>query len=291
MTREHALLGLLALLWGSSYLFIKVAVAEIPPLTLIALRVSLASAFLLVVLHLAGHGLPRDGLTWRRLFVQSILNSSGAWTVLAWGQQYVPSGLASVLNSTSPVFVLIASAALGKALDGRKGLGAGLGLLGVVLIVGPGVLAGLGDQVLGQLACLLGAMLYAGAALYGQRLSHISPLAAATGTMLCATAAMIPAALIVDQPWSLAPGAGALAATAALAILCTGVALLIYFRLIRTLGPLGTASQAFLRAGVGVMLGIVLLGETLTISQVAGLSAAILGVALINWPAKAKRPA
>ncbi len=286
MRREYALLGLLALLWGSSYLFIKVAVAEIPPLTLIALRVTGASAFLLVVLCVAGHRLPRDRESWGRLAVQSVLNSTGAWTVLAWGQQFVPSGLASVLNSTSPVFVLLAAAALGTTLTARKALGAALGLCGVVLIVGPGVLARLGQQVAGQLACLLGAMLYAGAALYGRRLSHLSPLAAATGTMLCATLVLVPASLIVDRPWTLAPGPAAIAATAALSVLCTGVALLLYFRLLRTLGPLGTASQAFLRAGVGVMLGALLLGETVSPMQAAGLGAAILGVALINWPVR-----
>ena len=104
---EYALLALLALLWGSSYLFIKIAVAEIPPISLIALRVVIDGAFLLVVMRWRSEKLPRGSRTWGQLLVQSFLNGIGAWTVLAWGQQYVDSGLASVLNSTSPIFVFL----------------------------------------------------------------------------------------------------------------------------------------------------------------------------------------
>jgi drug/metabolite transporter (DMT)-like permease len=290
---NYALLGLLALLWGSSYLWIKVAVAEIPPVTLIALRVTGGAALLLAVLGVAGGRLPSDRASWGRLFVQSVLNSTGAWTILAWGQQHVSAGLASVLNSTSPVFVLLATLTLSGrgAVGAHRAWGAALGLLGVVLIVGPGVLAGLGAEVAGQAACLLGALLYAGAALYAPRLSHLSPLTAAAGTMLCASATLVPAALVLDAPWTLAPSPHALAAAAALALLSTGVALLIYFRLVRTLGPLGVASQSYLRAGVGVALGVALFGERPSVLDLAGLAAAILGVALINWPASAPRKA
>ena len=286
---EYALLGLLAALWGSSYLLIRVAVAEIPPVTLIALRVTGAAALLLAVLAAARGRLPSDAHSWGRLFVQSVLNSTGAWTILAWGQQFVPAGLASVLNSTSPVFVLLATLALSGrgAVGPRRAAGAALGLFGVVLIVGPAVLAGLGAEVAGQAACLLGALLYAGAALYAPRLSNLSPLVAAAGTMLCASAVLVPAALVLDAPWKLAPSQRALAATATLAVLSTGIALLIYFRLVRTLGPLGVASQSYLRAGFGVALGMALLGERPSLLDLAGLAAAILGVALVNWPARA----
>jgi drug/metabolite transporter (DMT)-like permease len=150
---EAPLLALLALLWGSSYLFTKVAVAEIPPLSLIALRVAGAATFLLVIMAVRRERLPRDGRTWRRLLVQAFLNSIAAWTVLAWGQQFVAAGLASVLNSTSPIFVFAFTALATRHLDGRKLLGACVGLLGVTLIVGPDVLQGLGDQVAGQIAC------------------------------------------------------------------------------------------------------------------------------------------
>ncbi|WP_224817176.1 DMT family transporter [Hasllibacter sp. MH4015] len=285
---ELALLALLALLWGASYLFIKVAVAEIPPVTLIALRVLGAAIFLLVVMGARSEALPRDGRTWRMLLLQAVFNSIGAWTVLAWGQQYVDAGLASVLNSTSPIFVFLLTMSVTRheRLGGRKLLGAALGVLGVALIVGVDALRGLGDQVAGQIACLLGAALYAGAAIYGKRFYHISAVAAATGTMIWASVVLVPVALVLDRPWTLTPSVSALAATAILSILCTGVALLIYFRLVRTLGSMGVASQSYLRAGIGVVLGLVVLGETFTLPVAVGLVAAIAGVALINWPAR-----
>lgn len=292
---ELALLGLLALLWGSSYLFIKVAVAEIPPVTLIALRVAGACLFLLGVMAWRGHRLPRDGATWRALLVQAVLNSIGAWTVLAWGQQFVDAGLAGVLNSTSPIFVFIATALVTRheRLGGRRLAGACVGLGGVVLIVGPDVLRGLGAAVAGQAACLLGAALYAGAAIYGRRFAGLPPVTAAAGTMIWATLVLVPLAFIVDAPLSPLPSARALAAAAALSVLCTGVALLLYFRLVRTLGSMGVASQSYLRAAVGVLLGAAILGETVTLPVGVGLAAAVAGVALINWPARPmqRRPA
>ena len=285
---ELPLLALLALLWGSSYLFIKVAVAEIPPVTLIALRVLGAAIFLMAVMGARGEKLPRDGRTWRMLLLQAIFNSIGAWTVLAWGQQFVDAGLASVLNSTSPIFVFLITALVTRheRLGGFRLAGAALGVLGVTLIVGVDVLGGLGDQVAGQLACLVGAALYAGAAIYGKRFGHISAVATATGTMIWASAVLVPLALLLDRPWSLAPGPTAIAATAILSILCTGLALLIYFRLVRTLGSMGVASQSYLRAGVGVILGMLFLGETVTLPVAFGIAAAIAGVALINWPVR-----
>lgn len=287
LMKESALLGLLALLWGSSYLFIKIAVAEITPLTLIALRVAGAAVFLLAVLCWRGETLPHDPGTWRRLLLQAVFNSIGAWTVLAWGQQFVGSGLASVLNSTSPVFVFLFTAAVTRheVLGGRRLIGALFGLFGVVLIVGIDALHGLGSQVTGQLACLTGAALYAAAAIYGKRLSDIPAVSAAAGTMLWATAVLTPLALLLERPWQLAPSMTALAATLVLSVPCTGIALLIYFRLARTLGSMGVASQSYLRAGVGVLLGLMFLGESLSLPVALGLLAAILGVALINWPA------
>ena len=214
------------------------------------------------------------------LFLQAIFNSIGAWTVLAWGQQFVDSGLAGVLNSTSPIFVFLITAFVTRheMLGGRKPTGAALGILGVTLIVGVDALRGLGDQVAGQIACLVGA------AIYGKRFGHISALA--TATMIWASIVLVPLAILVDQPWHLAPSLTAIAATAVLSILCTGIALLIYFRLVRTLGSMGVASQSYLRAGIGVILGLAFLGETFTLPVAFGLASAIFGVALINWPVR-----
>lgn len=284
MKLEFALLGLLAGLWGSSYLAAKVALATIPPLTLAAARVALAAAILLLAMRLHGARLPADRRTWRLLFVQSLLNSTLAWSVLAWGQQYVDSALAGVLNSTSPIFVVLITLCFlrREPLSGWQMSGAAVGFAGVATIVGFDALRTIGREILAQLAVLFSALLYACAALHGRRLSHVPALATAAGTTLLASLCLVPASLLVDRPWTLQPSARSLVAAAILAVFCTAVALLIYFRLLRTLGPMGVTSQSYLRAGVSVLLGILVLGEHIAASFGLGLAAIIVGVAAIN---------
>lgn len=281
---EYLLLGLLALLWGASYLFIKIALSGFTPITLIALRVSGAAAVLGVVLVARRRRMPRDLGTWAALGLQALFNSIGAWTLLAWGEQHVEASLASVLNSTSPIFVFLFTAGITRheSLGGRKLAGAVIGLAGVALIFGLDALGGLGRSLPGQAACLGGAMLYACAAIYGRRFARLGALETALGTMIWASAVLVPLAFLAETPLRLRPGPGALAAAAVLSVFCTGAALLIYFRLVQSLGALGVASQSYLRAGIGVALGVVLLGETPGPAVLAGLLAAILGVALLN---------
>lgn len=288
--KEYLLLGLLALLWGSSYLFIGVAVQEIPPITLIAVRVSGAAILLTAVMIWRGYSLPRDRVSWIRLLFQSFLNSIGAWLLLAWGQQYVESSLASVLNSTSPIFVVL----IGLFLAGadrpgfRRSLGAFLGLAGVILVIGISALEGLGQDVIAELAVLGGAALYGGAAIFGRRLSYLPATVSAAGIMIWASIVLVPASLALEQPWRLDPSLQALMAAGILSIACTGIALLIYYRLVNSLGSLGVASQAYLRAGVGVMLGVAFLGETISLVVALGLATVVCGVILINWPVRSK---
>jgi drug/metabolite transporter (DMT)-like permease len=285
---EIALLGLLAFLWGSSYLLIKVAVATIPPFTLISMRVGIAGLVLLVVMWGQRSRLPADRETWRLLLIQAFFASIGPWTMLAWGQQYVDSSLAGVLNSTSPIFVFFITFFFTRheAVSGLRLAGALLGVTGVVLIVGADALSGLGQEVVAQLAVLFAAFLYGIAAIHGKRFSHISPTATAAGTMICATACLVPLSIVVERPWTLNPTPLSLLAAVALAIFCTGGALLLYYRLVRTLGSMGVASQAYLRAGVSVLLGVIVLGEHVTLVIGLGLLATILGVAAINKPGR-----
>jgi drug/metabolite transporter (DMT)-like permease len=271
-------------------MLIRVGLETIPPLSLVALRVSVATVLLLVVIRWQGHSLPRDKTTWKHLFVQSFLNSFGAWAILAWGQQFVESGLATVLNSTSPIFVFFITWAITRheTVSALKISGAFLGLAGVILIIGVDALASLGQQVIAQIAILTSAFLYGCAAIYGQRFRHLPSTVTAAGVMVCASAVLIPASLIVEQPWTLTPSALSLLAVFTLGSFGTGLALLLYFRLINTLGSLGTSSQAYLRMGVGVMLGIFVLGEQFSLLVGLGLITAILGVALINMPTRLK---
>ncbi|WOI12404.1 DMT family transporter [Thalassospira lucentensis] len=283
---EIGLLVVLALLWGSSYLFIKIALTDIPPVTLIAIRVGIASLFLFAIMSWRGEHFPRDGKVIGMLLIQSVFNSLGAWTVLAWGQQHVESGLASVLNSTSPVFVFLITALLTRheRIDRFRLAGACLGIAGVVLIVGPGALTGLGLHLGGQIAIITGAILYAGAAIYGKRFNTLPATVTAAATMIWASIFLVPASLVLDQPWAITPSIPAILATLALSVFCTAIALLIYFRLLRTLGSIGVASQSYLRAGIGVVLGSLLLGETISPPVLAGILCTLVGVAIINLP-------
>lgn len=281
---ELTLLALLASFWGSSYLLIKVAVATIPPITLIATRVSLAAMLLLAIMGLQGARFPRDGATWRLLLVQAFLASIAPWTLLAWGQQHIDSALAGILNSTSPIFVVIVTLLFTRheAVTAWKLTGALLGVVGVVLIVGVDALRGLGQQVTAQLAVLFSAFLYALSAIHGKRFSSISPTVTAAGTMVCAVACLVPLSLIVEKPWTLRPSALSMGAAAVLGLIGTGVALLLYFRLVRTLGSIGVTSQSYLRIGVSVLLGVLVLGEAITPAIGLGLAAIVLGVLAIN---------
>lgn len=288
---DYALLGVLALLWGSSYMWIGLALDGFPPATLIALRVGLAALALCAILALRGLPLPRDGKSWQLFFVQSLVNSTGPWLMLAWGQQYAGTAVSSVLNSTSPLWVFAFSFLLlgkGERPGARQLLGALFGFGGIVLIVGIGALKDIGTNLVPQLVVLFGAALYGIAALRGPLLKAYPPLVTATGTLLCAAAVLVPLSLVLDRPWTLAPGPSALSAVLILSLACTALAFLIYFRLLVTIGPMGTASQAYLRSGVGVCLGVVFLSEHLDPETSAGICLAILGVVLINWPGRTR---
>lgn len=276
-----AWLALLSALWGSSYILIKIALLAIPPLTLIATRVTLAAAFLVAVVYFKGERLPWRLTTWRILLVQAFFNSIASWTILAWGQQYVESSLAAVLNSTSPIFVFFITLLLRRHEPAKlhRLSGALLGAVGVTTIVGVGTLRGFGHHVAGEVAILSSAALYACAAIYGNRLSSIPVTVSAAGTMIWATILLVPFSLAFDKPWMLNPSAASIAAVITLGVLCTGAALLIYFRLVRTIGPMGVASNSYLRAGV---LGAAFLDEQLTATVWIGLAAVLIGVVLIN---------
>ncbi|MEX1036108.1 MAG: EamA family transporter [Sneathiella sp.] len=289
--KEYLLLLLLAILWGSSYLFIRIGLETLPPTTLVAIRVSVAALVLLVVIWRQGYRLPTDRKNWKNFVIQSFFNSFGAWMLVAWGQQYVESGLAAVLNSTSPIFVFLLTWLVTKheTVNRRKIIGAFTGLAGVILIIGIDALQSLGQQVIAQLALLLSAMFYGYAAIIGKRFAALPSTVTAAGVMISATCVLVPASLVIDQPWTLSPSLTSLAAVVTLGVFGTAVALLLYFRLINTLGSMNAASQSYLRMGIGVILGMIIFGEQLSAVVALGVVIAILGVALINMPTRKVR--
>lgn len=293
LTSELLLLALLATLWGASYTFIKIGVATIPPVTLIAARTLIAALILLAVLRLRGLRLPRDRATWRRFAIQATINSVLPFTLIAWAELTIDAGLAAILNSTTPIFTFLITIAITRhePAGWRKFLGVLAGLAGISLIIGVEALNGLGRELLSQLAMLLATFSYAIAAIFGRNFKDLDPMMPAAGSMLCGAAILIPMSLVVDRPWTLAPAAEALMALFALAVFSTAIAFCIFFRLVHTLGSVGTTAQAYLRVPVGVAIGAWFLGERLSDTAWIGLVCVVLGVAAMTIPARKRREA
>ena len=290
---ELALLALLATLWGASYSLIKLGVATIPPVTLIAARTLIAAGVLIAIMRWRGTTLPRDGATWRRFLIQAGLNSVVPFTLIAWAEQAVDAGLATILNSTSPIFTFLLTLAITRHEPAtvRKLLGVALGIGGIGLILGLQVLDGLGDALIAQLAIVLATVCYAGAAIFGRSFKGLDPMAPAAGSLICGAIVLLPLSLALDQPWRLAPSTDSLLALLGLAVFSTAFALVIYFRLVQTLGSIGTTAQAYLRVPVGVAIGIGFLGETLSATAWLGFAGVVAGVVAMTVPAAPPRGA
>jgi len=282
------LLIVLSTLWGASYTFIRVGVETIPPVTLIAARTLIAGLLLIVWMSVSGVAMPGSWVIWKRLFVQAFLNSVIPFTLIAWAEQYVEAGVATILNSTAPVFVFFVTWFLTKheAVTTRKLVGVIAGLLGICLIIGFSALNGLGDQVLPQLAIVAATICYAGAAIYGRSFQGLSPLVPAAGSLIAGAIVLIPMSLIIDRPWTLQPSFNSIAALLMLSVFSTAIAFVIYFRLVQTLGSVGTTSQAYLRVPIGVAIGAIFLGESLSPTIWMGLGCVVIGVAVMTIPAR-----
>lgn len=289
MTKSAALRGeigilvLLSIIWGSSFAWTRVAVVTVPPLTITAVRVSFAALLLLGLMKAKGLSFPK-GL-WGAFFLQGLLQSAVPFALLGWGAIHLPSGLTGVLNATPPLFVLIINA-VGQPgqISSAKVFGVLLGLCGVILVLGVEALGAIGSEPLAEAAVLGASLCYALASLHGRYFTELPALVTATGAMAMAALVMVPTAMIVDQPWLLSPSSASLGAVAVLACLCTGLAMTLYFRLIRTLGPLTTSSGGYLRAGFAVLFGIIFMGERFGAATLVGMLAIVLGLIGVTRP-------
>ncbi len=293
ITRELALLLTLATLWGSAYTFIKLGVATIPPVTLIAARTLIAATVLLIVLRIRGLRLPRDAATWKRFFIQACLNTAVPFTLIAWAETTTDAGLAVILNSTTPVFAFLMTVLFirHEPVSGRKMAGIAAGFSGIVLIVGVQALNGVGKELMAQLAVIAASVCYAGAVIFGKNFRGLDPMMPAAGSLLCGAALLAPLSLIIDHPWTLSPSASSVAALLVLSVFSTALAFTIYYRLIRTLGSVGTTSQAYLRVPIGVVIGVIFLGESLPPTAWIGLVLVVIGVFSMTLPERKTLPA
>jgi drug/metabolite transporter (DMT)-like permease len=287
---ELVLLSVLATLWGASYTFIKLGVESIPPVTFIAARTAIAAVVLMGVLHWRDIAMPTELAVWRRFLFQSCLNSVIPFTLIAWAEQSVDAGLATILNSSAPIFIFILTRCLARqpSATGRQFFGVISGMLGICMIVGVQALSGIGQQLIAQLAIVAATACYAGAAIFGRIFEGLDPMLPAAGSLLCGAIILIPISLIADHPWTLAPSGRSILALICLAVFSTALAFTLYFRLIQTLGSVGTASQAYLRVPIGVSIGVLFLGEGLAPTTLLGLVCVVAGVAAMAIPARTR---
>lgn len=290
---DWAKLTLLALLWGTTFFYVEIALTGLPPLTIVLLRVGLGALVLWAVLRLTGVAVPRDPAIWRMFFVMGFLNNLVPFTLFAFGQSHIASGLAAILNATTPLFtILVAHVLTGDdRLTPAKALGLGLGFGGVVVLMGGTALAPVGGLVLlAQAACVGAALSYAFGSVYGRRFARagVPPLATAFGQVAASSVMLLPFALMIEAPWRLPmPPAHVWAALGALAVLGTALAYVIYFRLLASAGAVNLMLVTFLIPVTALALGIGVLGERLAPHHLAGMGLIGLGLVAIDGRATA----
>lgn len=282
---DWLLLLVLSVFWGGSFYFAKIAVREIPPLTLALSRVAIAAAALVMIAHALREPWPRDARTWVNFTIMAAFNNALPFAVMFWGQIYVSVGLASILNATTPLFgVLIAHLLThDDKLSAGRVIGLIAGFAGVVVLIGADMLREFGTHVLAEMACLIAACSFAFGAVHSRQVRGLSPMVVAAGQLTMSTVLLAPVTLLFDQPSTLLLASrSALWALLALALLSSALAYLIYFRVIRRAGATNALLVTFLSPVSAIVLGIVLLEESLEIHQVLGMAAIFIGIAAID---------
>ena len=284
---EWGMLLTLSVLWGGSFFFTGVALRALPPFTLVALRLGLAAVMLLMILRLSGQPLPRGRGVWTAFLTMGLINNLIPFCLIVWGQTQLPSGLASILNATTPLATVVVAHMLttDEKMTGNRLAGVLLGLAGVAVMMGAALAKGFGADVLAQAAILLAAVSYAFAGVYGRRFRAmgVTPLATATGQVTASAVLLMPLALAVDRPWLLPlPGSEVWAAVLGIAALSTALAYVLYFRILSTAGATNLLLVTFLIPVSAILLGALALGERLDAQAFAGMALIGAGLAAID---------
>ncbi|HYH93741.1 MAG TPA: DMT family transporter [Candidatus Saccharimonadales bacterium] len=274
----------LGFIWGSSYLFIKLAVDDFGTFTLVALRLIVGSAFLWIVLRIAGQALPRDRRLYGHLLVMAIINITIPFLLITWAEQSVESSLAAILTSPVPLFAIVLSALFlpdePMRVNGLVGLI--VGFVGVVIITSRG-LTGEGSSVIGEIALLGAAISYAAGAVYSRRnVRGVPPMIPAVFQVSFAALITGAFALVLEHPWDARPDTQAVFSILWLGILGSGVAYLFVFRLFAAWGATRTTLVAYLLPVVGIALGYIFLQEPIDGRLIVGTVLVIAGIALVN---------
>lgn len=291
-----ALLLILALLWSSSFIFMKVAGAEIPVLTLVLLRVGIAAIVLHLFVVASGRRYPRGRGELLRFALMGLVNNVLPFALIIYAIARIGAGAASILNATSPIFALLIAhvATANEKITPRKLSGVLLGLGGVAAMVGPQALAGLESEVVAAAAMALASLFYGFSAVLGRSFRSIDPVVSATCQLTAATLMLTPVALAFDRPWKdTLPGIAASTSVLGLAVFSTAIAYVVFYALIRHAGSTNTILVTLLIPVGGVIFSWLLLDEIFTVQEACGMALIGLGLIVIDGrlAARLRRPA
>lgn len=283
---EWALLLVLSLLWGGSFVFTGVALTALPPLTVVVLRVGLAALILGTAAAAAGARWPREARVWRAFLGMGLLNNVVPFCLIVWSQTQIASGLAAILNAATPLFTVVVAHVLtaDERMTGNRLAGVVIGFAGVAVMVGPSALGG-GGELAAECASLGAALAYAFAGVYGRRFGRmrVPPLVTAAGQVAASSLILLPVALLHDRPWALpAPGPAVWGAVLGAATLSTALAFVIYFRLLASAGAANVLLVTLLVPVSAILLGALVLGERLEPRHYAGMAVIALALAAVD---------
>jgi drug/metabolite transporter (DMT)-like permease len=281
------LLALLSLLWGGSFFFYKVLIGALPPFTVVFGRVALAAVTLNLILVVRRDPMPTSPGLWAGFLVLGVFNCALPFCCFAWSEFRLSSGMAAILNATTPIFAVIFAGILstGERMTLPRAAGVGFGFLGVIVLVGPDALAASASnggfaRLPSELACLLAAVSYAWAGFYGRRFRSVAPIKIATGQITAAALVMAPLSLGFDHPWTLRPpSVGVWAALAGIALISTAAAYMLFFRILQRVGASNLLLVTFLVPISALSLGVVALRESVAPSAFGGM--ALIGLSLV----------
>lgn len=281
---EWLLIIVLSIIWGGSFFFIKVAVSQVTPLTLVLFRVGLAAAALLIFGFLTGRRLPASLPLWGALLIMGALNNLIPFSLIVWSQQHIQSSLASILNATTPIFSVVLAHFLTREerLTINRGAGVLLGWIGVALLIGVESMEGFDLQIMGYVAMLGAALSYACAAIFGRRFSGVPPISVTTGMLCCSSLMMIPLVLIFEQPFAIDPSQTTWGAILGLSLVSTALAYIIYFKVLASAGATNILLVTFLIPISAILLGVFILGERLGWNALGGMLLIFTGLIAID---------
>ncbi len=286
MSSNLVWLFILSILWGPSFLFIKIAVVEIAPLTIVAVRVGLAAVALLVLLRLRSIKLPRWGAIWGHFTVMGLLAHAIPFALFNWSEQFIDSAVASILNGTTPLFTILFAHFFteDERLTGAKVAGSIIGFQGLLFLASPSFLAGVEATTLGILAATAASCSYGMAMIYARR--HVrgqKPLVAPAAQLTLATLIMTPMAFLLEEPLAVGlPSFGALSSLLALGLFGTAAAFVVYYRILESAGATYLSMVTYLVPMFGIALGVSVLGEPVTWNMFVGGALILAGVLTVN---------